>query len=127
MSGLAPGQIARVSQGLALARTSAVARRSRPFEPALVTAADLEAGVVPAALPPEVYVQETAGALREAVDALSPEVRAEIEPHLGPVAAAAQHLDTVTRVFHGLDRGSPDAAAAAAGGPSGLPYGRTSP
>ncbi|GLC35933.1 hypothetical protein PLESTB_000520800 [Pleodorina starrii] len=122
VSGLSPGQIARVSQGLALARTSAIARRSRPSRPATPGEApvagaptDLEAGG--AALPPEVYIQETAGALREAVEGLTPEVRAEIEPLLVPVASAAQHLDTVTRAFEGADRGAPAAAEAVQHGP----------
>ncbi|GFR41408.1 hypothetical protein Agub_g2091 [Astrephomene gubernaculifera] len=118
VSAVAPGQIARVSQGLALARSSArvvretVSRRSPTAAAMPQPPTDMEAAAE-TALPPGEYVHESVEALREAVEALSPEVRAEIEPHLAPVQAAAGQLDDVARAFE-LPGASRDSAAAQA-------------
>lgn len=72
---LPASQLARVSQGLALARTSArlaqeaVARSSRPLIPGAVLGVPEGAG-----LPPTPYVAETMAALQEAAQELGPQV-----------------------------------------------------
>ncbi len=79
---LPASQLARVSQGLALARTSArlaqeaVARSSRPLPPTPGAVSGVGVGGVPegAGLPPTPYVAETMAALQEAAQELGPQV-----------------------------------------------------
>ncbi|KAG2499212.1 hypothetical protein HYH03_002792 [Edaphochlamys debaryana] len=117
-SAVPAGQLARVSQGLALARSSArvvresISRRSQPHVSRRGSGAsgapshgggggDVEEGGAPpeGGVLPGLYVRETMEALREAAEALPAEARPEIEPHLGPVHAAAHHLHNVARAF----------------------------
>ncbi|KAG2442954.1 hypothetical protein HXX76_003029 [Chlamydomonas incerta] len=56
--------------------------------------AAMEAGV-----PPGPYVLETVEALHAAAAEMSPEIRAEIEPHLAPVQHAVEQLDRLAHAF----------------------------